>query len=138
LKRFSRDFAAAKPFYNHHMPAQIPREIQGVKYISLTTFRKNGMAIPTPVWFAEDDNKLYVMTRNDSGKYKRIRNNPKVRIAPCTARGKLTGPEFNATARLLPEEEWPPARSAIHRKYWLARLPFWSKKNVYLEVVAAG
>lgn len=49
----------------------IPQSIQGQKYISLTTFRKNGAAVHTPVWFGEEAGKLYVMTRSDSGKYKR-------------------------------------------------------------------
>lgn len=86
------------------------------------------------MWFAEADGNIYVMTRSDSGKYKRIRNNPDVRIAPCTMRGKITGPEFPGKAHVLPTEEWPRARLAIRQKYWLARLPFWSKKNVYLEI----
>jgi len=76
----------------------IPKEIQGQKYVSLITFRKNGQAVKTPVWFAERDGKLYVQTRSDSGKYKRIRNNPQVEIAPCTMSGKITGPEFAAVA----------------------------------------
>jgi len=54
----------------------IPPEIHDKKYVSLVSFRKNGAAVPTPVWFGEKDGKLYVMTRSDSGKYKRIRNNP--------------------------------------------------------------
>jgi PPOX class probable F420-dependent enzyme len=113
----------------------VPAEIKEQKYISLATLRKNGIPVPTPVWFGEKDDKLYVMTRSDSGKYKRIRNNPKVRIAPCTMRGKITGPEVAATARILPPEDWPWARKTIERKYWLTRIPFfWSKKNVYLEI----
>jgi PPOX class probable F420-dependent enzyme len=113
----------------------IPREIQRQKYISLSTFRKSGAAIPTPVWFGERDDKLYVMTRGDSGKYKRIRNNPQIRIAPCTIRGKVTGPDFGARARILPPEDWPLARRSIENKYWLARISFlWSKKNVYVEI----
>jgi len=88
--------------------------------------------------FGEKDDKLYVMTRSDSGKYKRIRNNPKVRIAPCTMRGKITGPEFAATVRILPPEDWPQASKTVKRKYWLARIPFfWSKQNVYLEIDVA-
>ena len=51
-------------------------------------------AVATPVWFGEDEDKIYVMTRSDSGKYKRIRNNPQVLVAPCTMRGKITGPDF--------------------------------------------
>ena len=114
--------------------------LEDEKYICLTTFRKTGIAVPTPVWFGEDDGKLYVKTRNDSGKYKRLRNNPQVRIAPCTIRGKITGPEFSATARLLPPEDWPRASTIINKKYWLARLSIWSKQNVYVEITpgAAG
>src|SRR5712692_4555770 len=112
----------------------IPKEIQGQKYISLATFRKNGQAINTPVWFAEQDGKLYVQTRNDSGKYKRIRNNPQVKVAACTMGGKITGPEFAGIARLLPAAQWTEAKKTLHRKYWLARLPFWSKKNEFLEI----
>ncbi|HXM24085.1 MAG TPA: PPOX class F420-dependent oxidoreductase [Terriglobales bacterium] len=113
----------------------IPREIQRQKYISLSTFRKSGAAVPTPVWFGEQDDKLYVKTRSDSGKYKRIRNNPEVRIAACTIRGKITGPDFAATARILPSEDWPLARRSIEKKYWLARISFlWNKQNVYVEI----
>jgi len=113
----------------------IPPEIQGQKYISLTSFRKNGAAIATPVWFGEKDGRLYVMTRSDSGKYKRIRNDPQVRIAPCTMRGKINGPEFAATARVLPPEDWPWARKTIQQKYWVTRITsLWSKTNVYLEI----
>ncbi len=113
----------------------IPATIQGRQYMSLISFRKNGTAVPTPVWFGEKDDKLYVMTRSDSGKYKRIRNNPQVRIAPCTMRGKITGPEFAAVARILPPEDWPAARKTIQRKYWLARIPSsGARQNVYLEI----
>ena len=79
----------------------IPLQIQGRKYISLTTFRKSGVPVYTPVWFGESNGKLYVKTRNDSGKYKRIRNNSAVKVAPCSARGKVTGPEFSGLARIL-------------------------------------
>jgi len=116
----------------------IPNEIHGQQYISLTTFRRSGVAVPTPIWFAERDGKLYVKTRNDSGKFKRIRNNPRVKVAPCTMRGKITGPEFVGTARVIPAEQWREPQQAISRKYWLARLPFWSKKNEFLEIEIAA
>ena len=116
----------------------IPSEISGQNYICLTTFRKSGVPVPTPVWFGEGDDKLYVKTRNDSGKYKRIRNNPRVQVAPCTMRGKITGPQFAATARILPSQEWPHTQKIISRKYWLARIPFlWSKKNEFVEISPA-
>ena len=115
----------------------IPKEIQGQKYISLITFRKNGDPVKTPVWFAEKDGNLYVKTRNDSGKYKRIRNNPQVKVASCTMSGKITGPEFAGSARVLSPAQWPEAQKALHQKYWLARLPFWSKKNEVLEIAVS-
>jgi hypothetical protein len=117
------------------MPSQIPASIQGQKYISLKTFRKNGVGVATPVWFGEEGDKLYVMTRSDMGKTKRIRNNPKVMVAPCTIRGKVTGEEFPATARILPPEEHARARQTINRKYWMARLPLvWARTDTYIEI----
>src|SRR5271170_8525265 len=106
------------------MPSPIPTSIHGQKYLSLTTFRKTGVGVATAVWFGEEADKLYIMTRSDMGKTKRIRNNPQVRVAPCTIRGTVTGPETAATARILPPEEQPRARTAIRRKYWAARIPF--------------
>lgn len=117
------------------MPDAIPSAVRGQKYISLTTFRKNGTAVATPVWFGEDGDKLYVMTRSDMGKTKRIRNNPQVRVAPCTIRGKVTGAEFAASARILTPEEHVHARQAINQKYWAARLPLvWSRTDTYIEL----
>lgn len=91
--------------------------------------------IATPVWFGEEGDRLYVMTRSDMGKVKRIRNNPKVQVAPCTIRGKITGAEFAATARVLPLEEHAHARQTINRKYLLARISSpWSKADAFLEL----
>jgi PPOX class probable F420-dependent enzyme len=117
----------------------IPRELQGQSYLSLATFRRNGTAVQTPVWFGERDGRLYVMTRSDSGKYKRLRNDSRVRVAPCTIRGRITGPEFPGTATILPPQDWPRAKKTITGKYWLARIPFvWSKTNVYLEITVSS
>jgi hypothetical protein len=117
------------------MPNAIPAAISGQKYISLVTFRKNGQKVATPVWFGEEGDKLYVMTRSDMGKTKRIRNNPQVTVAPCTMRGKVTGPVSAATARILPLEEQAHARQTVNRKYWLAWLtsPF-SRADAFLEI----
>ena len=113
----------------------IPDAIRGQKYISLKTFRKSGSPVATPVWFGEQDGKLYVMTRSDMGKTKRIRHNPKVQVAPCTMRGQVTGPEFPATARLLPPGDFDRARKTLTRKYWLAKLtaPF-SRADAFFEI----
>jgi PPOX class probable F420-dependent enzyme len=121
--------------YNIGMSQAIPPAIRAQKYISLATFRKNGTKVATPVWFGEDGDKLYVMTLSKMGKTKRIRNNPQVTVAPCTMRGKLTGPEVAATARILPPEEHAHARQTVNRKYLLARLssPF-SRADAFLEL----
>ena len=120
------------------MTPSIPAEIRGQSYISLATFRKNGIAVYTPVWFAEDTGKLYVMTGSKFGKYKRIGNNPQCKIAPCTIRGKITGPEFPATARILPAEDHSKVRKLINAKYWLARVPLiWRNTDAYLEITPA-
>lgn len=116
----------------------IPKEIHGQKYLCLTTFRKSGIGVGTPVWFAERDDKVYVKTRIDSGKSKRIRNNANVRVAPCTIRGKVTGPEFAGKARILSKDESKPAHDVINRKYFFARLSLWNNKNEYLEIEVAG
>jgi len=119
--------------------ATVPTEIHGQRYISLATFRKTGVAVYTPIWFAEDNNKLYFMTSSKLGKCKRIRNNPQVKVAPCTMRGKITGPEFPATARILPSEESVRVRQLINAKYWLARVPLlWRNTDAYLEITPAG
>ena len=106
----------------------IPKEIQGQKYISLTTFRKNGQAVKTPVWFAEQDGMLYVKTRNDSGKYKRIRNNPRVKIAPCDMRGRVLGEWVEARVAILTGEEAARGMRLLNKKYfpWKQMLDFFA------------
>jgi len=113
----------------------IPPAISGQRYINLITFRKNGAAVSTPVWFGEDDSRLYIMTNGKSGKVKRIRNNQEVRICAATIRGKVAGPEFSARARFLKAEEFGRARRLINNKYWAARIPLiWSRTDTYLEI----
>jgi PPOX class probable F420-dependent enzyme len=117
------------------MGMAIPAAIHGQRYISLATFRKTGVAVYTPIWFAEDGGKLYFMTNSKLGKVKRLRNNTKVKIAPCTIRGKITGPEFSAAARILAAEDRDRVRRAINAKYWLARLPWlWRNTDTCVEI----
>jgi PPOX class probable F420-dependent enzyme len=134
---FPNELAAIDIDYN--MPMPIPAAIHGQKYISLATFRKTGVAVPTPIWFAEDGDKLVFMTNSKLGKVKRIRNNAQVKIAPCTIRGKITGSEFAATARILSIEDAARVRQAIKAKYWLARVPFlWRNTDTYVEITPAA
>ena len=71
------------------------------QYVSLLTYRKDGTAVPTPVWVSRDGDKLLVWTQADSGKVKRIRNRGHVMVAPCDARGALQGDAVDAAARIL-------------------------------------
>ena len=61
------------------------------KYLSLTSFRRDGSGVATPVWFVADNGHLVVETDADSYKVKRIRRDPHVRIALCDARGRVRG-----------------------------------------------
>ena len=96
--------------------------VVGQKYISLTTFRKTGAAVVTPVWFTELAGTLYIYTDATAGKVKRIRNNPQVQFAACTLRGVVTGPTIPGSARIVTDrEEIASAETAINKKYRVER-----------------
>jgi PPOX class probable F420-dependent enzyme len=92
------------------------------RYLSLETYRANGTAVRTPVWFAagpgSDIAKLYVYTTADSGKVKRLRRNGIVRIAACDMRGKITGPWIDAFAELVTGAESETGMRLLDRKYF--------------------
>jgi PPOX class probable F420-dependent enzyme len=97
--------------------------LQGHNFMSLTTFRKTGVGVPTPVWFVDVDGKLYVLTGLTSGKIKRIRNNPCVTVAPSSYNGKVLGQAVEARVRILPREDFDRVNRALNRKYgWQKRL----------------
>jgi uncharacterized protein len=96
--------------------------LRGKKYGVVVTFRRNGEAMPSPVWFGlDDDGRAYVRTMEASGKVKRIRNDPRALIAPSTVRGKPTGPAVAGTARVLPKDEWPHAEATLAAAYGMGR-----------------
>lgn len=76
-------------------------QLGAAQYIALETYKKNGEAVKTPVWVTQEAGKLYVITEGHSWKVKRIRNNPRVRIAQSDARGNVQGDWVEATARVL-------------------------------------
>ncbi len=93
-------------------------ELDRHRYLSLATFRRSGVEVRTPVWFAAADGKLYVFTSGDSGKAKRLRNSPRARIAPCDARGGVRGAWREATARLVTDRALiARAGDALRAKY---------------------
>ena len=94
------------------------------KYVSLTTFRRDGTPVATPVWVARQGDELVVYTARSSGKVKRLRNDDRVLLAPCDMRGRVTGDVVEGTARLQDDAE--SAISLIRREYGLqARLLYW-------------
>ena len=109
----------------------------GHKYLNLETFKKNGMGVKTPVWFAADssssldsnDARLYVYTIGVSGKVKRIRNKPRVKIAPCDMRGKVLGNWAEAQAQIVTGEEDARGVRLLNNKYfpWKQLLDFFAK-----------
>ena len=93
--------------------------LEGHNYINLTTFRKSGEPVSTPLWFAHHEGRLYATTEPDSGKMKRIRNNPSVLLAPCNAWGKEKGPRVEGLARSVEDEPTQGAEAALREKYRL-------------------
>ena len=89
------------------------------KYISISTTRKNGEKIATPVWVTREGNALYVITGADSGKVKRIRNNPHVEVAPCDARGRLKGDVVAGTVEILDADGTEEVRSRVSKRFGL-------------------
>jgi PPOX class probable F420-dependent enzyme len=94
------------------------------RYLSLATFRRSGAEVRTPVWFAEVEGRLYAFTAGDSGKVKRLRASPRARVAPCDARGRVTGAWQDASARVVDDARViTRAHVALRAKYgWQVRL----------------
>ncbi|WP_214323173.1 PPOX class F420-dependent oxidoreductase [Nonomuraea sediminis] len=89
------------------------------QYVSVTTYRRDGTPVSTPVWVAADGGDLVFWTVTSSAKVKRIRNNPAVTVAPCDLRGNLKGEAVRGTATILSAEETERVRGLLRRKYGL-------------------
>lgn len=95
-------------------------QFRGERVISLETYRRNGEPVRTPVWFLEEDGVIFVHTSGGSGKVKRIRRNPRVRIAPSHFRGKPKADYIDARAELETSPEIVRNyHSRIYKKYGL-------------------
>ena len=97
-------------------------QFAGQKYISLETFKKNGEGVKTPIWFVLHDGALYAYTEADSWKVKRIRNNPRVRVAVSDIRGNVKGPWMDGTATLIEGAERETANKLLDQKYFLKKI----------------
>lgn len=101
------------------MAADKLAELSEHKYINLETYRKSGHPVSTPVWFMIDNNLVYVVTSEDTGKVKRLRNNPAVRIMPSGFRGERKGDWIEGKARFAEGAEAERAIELRKKKYGL-------------------
>ena len=102
------------------MPRQNFAPFAAQRYLNLESFKRDGTPVQTPVWFAEDHEVLYIYTLANAGKVKRIRRNPRIRIAPCTMRGKVTGPWVEAEATIVDAMTAGHGHALLRHKYgWM-------------------
>jgi len=87
------------------------------KYINLETYRRNGQAVRTTVWFVMDAGTIYIRTDMNSGKVKRIKNNPNIRITPSGARGQLKGKWIEGKIKMAGSLELEHAIQLLEQKY---------------------
>ncbi len=94
-------------------------ELESEKCISLETYRKNNESVQTPVWFVIKDDLIYVVTRDQTGKIKRLRNNLQVKIATCNFKGKIKGQWILGVAKILTDEQTKEVVKWREKKYGL-------------------
>ena len=92
-------------------------DIESEKYISVETYRKNGDPVRTPVWFTIKNNQIFVVTRDQTGKVKRLKNNTQVKIATCSIKGEIKGKWASGVAEILDEEKTKDAVKRRDKKY---------------------
>ncbi|WP_406840775.1 PPOX class F420-dependent oxidoreductase [Streptomyces sp. AHU1] len=108
----------------HDTFVQALERIADSKHVLLTTFRKDGRPVPTPVGGVVHDGTVYALTDPTTGKVKRIRNNPRVAISPCSMNGTVPdgAPKITGTARLLGNSETARVQNMMKRRFFLYRL----------------
>jgi putative flavoprotein involved in K+ transport len=124
-------------------PATLER-LAASRHCLLISYRRTGEPVPTPVWFALDGDRLVFESDADAAKVRRLRRQPRVRVAPCSSRGRPLGAPVEAVARVLGPPEADAAERALDGRYGatrrlLTRLrPAPAAGVAYVEVVAAG
>ena len=110
-------------------------EIGRSRYVSLTTYRKDGTAVATPVWHVLHDGELFIVSDADAWKVKRIRNSGRVVVTVCSFRGAIApgAPSAEGTARVLDDAGTKAARALIARKYAMSRIGNWFTKVLHLR-----
>jgi len=110
-------------------------EIGRSRYVSLTTYRKDGTGVATPVWHVVDGGELFVVSDAEAWKVKRIRNSSQVVVTVCSVRGKIApgAPSAPGTARLLDGADTETGRTLLARKYVLSRMGNWFTRILHLR-----
>ena len=90
------------------------------QYVALTTYRRDGTPVTTPVWAAAEGESLYLFSNAAAGKVKRLRNSSRAAIAPCTATGTITGAQLPAEAFNLTNDQMPKVWRLLTKKYGMA------------------
>ena len=110
-------------------------QIAGTKQVSLTTYRKDGTPVATPVWHVVDGESIVIVSEAAAGKVKRIRNNSRVEVTACDIRGKIAdgAQTLPGTARLLDEAGTENARDLLARRYLMSRVGNWFAKALRLK-----
>lgn len=103
--------------------------IGAASYALVTTFRKDGRAVPTPVWVVRDGDALAIWTISSAGKVKRVRRDGHVLIGPCDVRGRSTGEQVPGAAVILDQAGTERVRALLKRKYGiLGHLTLWGSR----------
>lgn len=97
--------------------SNIIEDFRNHNYICVETYKRDGTAVRTPVWFVTDGYSLFVRTYEDSGKVKRIKNNRKVRIAPCTFEGQILGEWIQVEPYFIKKDEQERILDLFRSKY---------------------
>jgi PPOX class probable F420-dependent enzyme len=108
----------------------IPDHLLAAEFVNLATFRKNGDAIPTPIWAAAIDGKLYAFSEAKAGKMKRLKNSSRARLVACTRSGKALGIWQEASAYIVDDPaEIESAKAALQQKYgWKMKVADFASK----------
>ncbi|MBJ7348305.1 MAG: PPOX class F420-dependent oxidoreductase [Thermoleophilaceae bacterium] len=145
-KRPMNSTRSAKAFDVLEMPVQSTdfAALDKHNHALLVTYKRDGGAVPTPVWFGRDDNRVYVWTEVNAFKAKRLGRDGRALLAPCSPVGAPLGPPIAATGRVLNDEgERAQAAKVIHRSWGLGRRMFERMSRPvtavhYLEFVPAA
>jgi uncharacterized protein len=109
--------AAGSGAADRRVSTPVTARIFAGRYLSLTSYRRDGTAVATPVWFVQEGGLLLVQTGADSGKVKRIKRDPSVAVAVCSATGRLKAAPVPARAWLLPDDQTARVERLLAHKY---------------------